>query len=1299
MKRCISCSKSFVFNSLILLLLLLNSAFSSAVPEISVSPPDPALVNACSSDFVTYQLDYKGDASLLLLDDPALFYIYDEDNTPIIKGGTVAFGGPTRRYVAMKIPFGLEGGVYHLYIAAGSAMDGGGSLGEVHDVAQTAFTVASNWVETCPITIQISEPSSYFTSGDSVTYQVSYVNAQSSRLFSGYLQLYTEGSVSATISSTYLSGHIYEVRLDNITGKGKLGFKVLEGSALNYSGEIAGESDLSPLVEVDVDAGPVDTDDSDNDGVPNYHEDYIDLTNKYNSLSYRDSDRDLVPDYVERNGLPTDIDGVFGKKSNPYDIEDFVDTDLGGTADYIERLLLANIGLTATDENDESDDQRDSDGDGLPDALEFWLSRYSSEVAIEYSASDADLPVPNGDDDSDGVSNAVELYLKNLLELEDITAATDFDRDGYFDADEVKWGLNPLKAQARIDGNVLRPTDGIDDRVEVAALTELGDTDLKTTDDFDSDGLPDFLELISDRAAVTITGADSDSNGIFDAAQTYLEKLLGTAVDLANDADVDGVTSVDELLAGTSPRAVDQAVAWISVEQSDANIEVCRINALGGFTTIRAEIGNLQVPYPTFDWSETDSAILDALIAPADGARIVIDPEMLADGWHTLKVKVTRDIEGTLVTSTIDKQIASFSAGGVNNAYDTDLDGICDSEDLQTTSIPALHTLPSLKGQVITETGTRLRLGLFNLRLGNIRSSMLPNTWRSMAVETGVTASLANDAAMTPISFIHDFELWNISAAGASVQVTYPYEVAITVIGDDGDILPEAVYRVWQASGWQTFTEDSKNRIESSLDSCDVATVFAPGLQEEGQCIRLWIEDGGSNDYDGQVNGMVRHSGVVSYDGTLEELEDELDDEPDDGGEGGDGGDGNTGDENEDVLGSEKVKTGKAGSSNLLLLALLGLGFMLRFWQKSQHSLRFFFAMLIGLSFSQALQADSFWHKTYVGAAVGQSSFDPEFSESIYELESDSDTSWKLFAGYHFYPWLSIEAEYANLGSPELLRITDQKTQTVDYTSTTISAMAQRYLWQETLAGFVRAGVGSSSVSASVPVELEDKYSPNLGVGLLWRFSPQWLSRLEFETFNKDSSMITLGVQYYLGVKKPAPIVQPSPVVSEPVAEPEPVEEVVEEVAEADVEEPVEEVVEPEPEPVTVTLDLPDELEEEMDELERKVDVYSGFEPGSAQLTCRMQTILLDVADFLKEYTEVQVVIKGHTDNIGDPEYNKRLSLARAKSTRNFFILEGVDESQIKISGGGEDDPLFDNSTEINRLKNRRVEIELIYGM
>ena len=80
----------------------------------------------------------------------------------------------------------------------------------------------------------------------------------------------------------------------------------------------------------------------------------------------------------------------------------------------------------------------------------------------------------------------------------------------------------------------------------------------------------------------------------------------------------------------------------------------------------------------------------------------------------------------------------------------------------------------------------------------------------------------------------------------------------------------------------------------------------------------------------------------------------------------------------------------------------------------------------------------------------------------------------------------------------------------------------------------------------------------------------------------------------------------------------------------------------------------------------------------------------------MKQDPNSRWLIEGHTDSRGSAKLNKKLSLARATSVLNYFIMQGIDGARFEVRGMGSDYPVADNSTEYGRAQNRRVKIMML---
>jgi outer membrane protein OmpA-like peptidoglycan-associated protein len=102
------------------------------------------------------------------------------------------------------------------------------------------------------------------------------------------------------------------------------------------------------------------------------------------------------------------------------------------------------------------------------------------------------------------------------------------------------------------------------------------------------------------------------------------------------------------------------------------------------------------------------------------------------------------------------------------------------------------------------------------------------------------------------------------------------------------------------------------------------------------------------------------------------------------------------------------------------------------------------------------------------------------------------------------------------------------------------------------------------------------------------------------------------------------------------------------------------------------------------------------FEQGSYQLRPDSQNVLVQVVGYLKVHPTYKLQITGHTDNVGNPQVNQTLSLYRARAAATFLANHGITENRLIKEGIGSSQPVVPNTTEENRVINRRVSLKLI---
>ena len=73
--------------------------------------------------------------------------------------------------------------------------------------------------------------------------------------------------------------------------------------------------------------------------------------------------------------------------------------------------------------------------------------------------------------------------------------------------------------------------------------------------------------------------------------------------------------------------------------------------------------------------------------------------------------------------------------------------------------------------------------------------------------------------------------------------------------------------------------------------------------------------------------------------------------------------------------------------------------------------------------------------------------------------------------------------------------------------------------------------------------------------------------------------------------------------------------------------------------------------------------------------------------------SDAVLIVVGHTDSRGSAEYNRTLSIRRARAVADYLIDQhAIDASRLVVQGYGESQPIADNHTADGRSKNRRVE-------
>jgi outer membrane protein OmpA-like peptidoglycan-associated protein len=101
--------------------------------------------------------------------------------------------------------------------------------------------------------------------------------------------------------------------------------------------------------------------------------------------------------------------------------------------------------------------------------------------------------------------------------------------------------------------------------------------------------------------------------------------------------------------------------------------------------------------------------------------------------------------------------------------------------------------------------------------------------------------------------------------------------------------------------------------------------------------------------------------------------------------------------------------------------------------------------------------------------------------------------------------------------------------------------------------------------------------------------------------------------------------------------------------------------------------------------------VLNSYALNNVELSDIQKADLDQVANNLNKYEDVQIIIIGHTCNIGSQEVNQNIGERRAKTAKNYLMSKGVSGNRIQIESRDFSEPVAENDTEDHRRQNRRI--------
>ncbi|NRF64071.1 beta strand repeat-containing protein [Vibrio coralliilyticus] len=504
------------------------------------------------------------------------------------------------------------------------------------------------------------------------------------------------------------------------------------------------------------------------------------------------------------------------------------------------------------------------------------------------------------DDDGDGVNDSSDAFPLDASETTDTdgdgtgnNADTDDDGDGVNDSGDAF----PLDASETLDTDgdgIGNNTDTDDDGDGVDDVNDAFPLDASETKDTDGDGIGDNADktnqtinfaAISPQAlsastlaisatatsglSVSFSSSTSATCTVTNAVVTLVAS--GTCTIVASQSGDTNYEAANDV--NVSFDILDDAALSSRIVLSQGSGSVSVFFADQGTAVLRAQVDSASSTAGySFVWSQTDVDL-----EPSEGLNsetFSFDPQGHV-GSHELSVVVT-DPVGTTVT--ISREISIRSTLPTLSALtDSDGDGNDDlSEgfgDSNGNGIPDYLDSISSSSQIYsdsvhhlayTETGLLFVLG----DVPYVNGQDFIGVSMDNIVDHYNLSEQQQDGDYQYPSGLFDFEVQQLRLA-ASAQIVLRLSSAIPA---------NAIYRKYiESKGWFTFVEDANNSLASAAsvsDDCPAPgnASFKSGLNQGDDCIQLTIEDGGPNDADGKVNGIVSDPGGIAVASTTPEV-------------------------------------------------------------------------------------------------------------------------------------------------------------------------------------------------------------------------------------------------------------------------------------------------------------------------------------------------------------------------------------------------------------------------------------------
>ena len=99
------------------------------------------------------------------------------------------------------------------------------------------------------------------------------------------------------------------------------------------------------------------------------------------------------------------------------------------------------------------------------------------------------------------------------------------------------------------------------------------------------------------------------------------------------------------------------------------------------------------------------------------------------------------------------------------------------------------------------------------------------------------------------------------------------------------------------------------------------------------------------------------------------------------------------------------------------------------------------------------------------------------------------------------------------------------------------------------------------------------------------------------------------------------------------------------------------------------------------------------FKRNTVQLNAESRKVLSVIISIIRKRDITQISVAGHTDTLGEKDYNLKLSKRRALAVRDILIGKGIKKKYIEVTFHGEEKLLIKTKDNVGSPKNRRAEV------